>query len=89
MDFRKAVFCTALILALAGCGGLPDEPPGALSTPKPERLSDQLFMIPFARDDRGCVLYQVRTPRPTRDRTIYWRIGPGHFSDDPSAARCV
>jgi hypothetical protein len=34
-------------------------------------------------------LYRVRSPKRQEDRSIYWRVAPGHFSTDPESARCA
>jgi hypothetical protein len=82
----SALLSVSLLAACVGGGG---EAPGALAEPKIERLSERLFMVPVARDNRGCVLYRVRSPKRQEDRSIYWRVAPGHFSTDPESARCA
>jgi hypothetical protein len=52
-------------------------------------LSDELFMVPVARDDRGCVVYRVASSSHRFDRTAFWRVAEGHFSTNPEAARCI
>ena len=88
MDFR-AVTAAAIMLALAGCSGLGYEAPGAPADPQIERLGQYLYMVPVARDRRGCVVYRVESPLRQTDRAFYWRVGKGNFTTDPMAARCI
>ena len=89
MGFRTGVIAALGLLALTGCAAEPADTPGAPAQPRIERLSDNLFMVPVARDDRGCVMYRMRTRRSWSERTFYWRVGPGHYSNNPQAARCA
>ena len=88
MGFRAASLAI-LALALAGCVTDQAGPPGGLSTPHVERLGQYLYMVPVARDKRGCVVYVVESPLRRGDRSPYWRVGKGNFTTDPKAARCI
>lgn len=85
----RAITFTILALSLAGCVTSQSEPPGGLSEPHVERLGQYLYMVPVARDKRGCVVYLVESPFRRDDRSLYWRIGKGNFTTDPAAARCA
>lgn len=88
MDLRP-VATAGLMLALAACGTPAAEPPGAPAEPKIERLGQFLYMVPVARDERGCVVYRVESPFRRFDRALYWRAGEGDFTTDPTAATCI
>ena len=88
MDFRP-VTAAALMLAASACAGPATDPPGAPAEPKIERLGQFLYMVPVARDERGCVVYRVESPFRRFDRALYWRAGEGDFTTDPTAATCV
>ena len=88
MGFRAAPFAI-LALALAGCVTGQAGPPGGLSEPHVERLGQYLYMVPVARDKRGCVVYLVESPFRRNDRSLYWRVGKGNSTTDPTAVRCV
>jgi hypothetical protein len=93
MAVRKIAIHLSLLgfgaLGLAACAGVGDEPPGAPAEPKIERLGQYLYMVPVARDPRGCVVYLAESPLRRNDRSPYWRVDKGHFSTDPKAARCA
>ncbi len=88
MVIRTAIIGFGALL-ISSCASLTADPPGGLSDPKIERLSDTLLMVPVARDKRGCVLYRVTSPYRRGDTAIYWRVGEGHFTTDPTAVRCA
>lgn len=88
MDLRP-VTAAGLVLALAACAAPATEPPGAPAEPKIERLGQFLYMVPVARDERGCVVYRVESPLRLFDRSLYWRAGEGDFTTDPAAAECI
>lgn len=88
MDLRP-VTTTVLMLALAACTAPATEPPGAPAEPKIERLGQFLYMVPVARDKRGCVVYRVESPFRRFDNALYWRAGEGDFSTDPASAKCI
>jgi hypothetical protein len=85
----RAVAAAALMALLTGCSGLGGDPPGAPSNPQIERLGDYIYMVPVARDPRGCVVYRVESPFRQSDRAPYWRVGKGNFTTDPMAVRCI
>ncbi len=88
MDIR-AIPVALITLAVAACTALPGEAPGALEEPEIERLGQFLYMVPVARDERGCVVYLVKSPFRRFDQALYWRIGKGDFTTDPTAVRCI
>ena len=88
MGLRTATFAFIALFA-AGCVTPPAEPAGGLSEPHVERLGQYLYMVPVARDKRGCVIYLVESPLRRGDRSLYWRVGEGNFTTDPAAADCA
>lgn len=88
MDIRT-ITVAIVTLATAACTTLAGEAPGALEKPEIERLGLYLYMVPVARDERGCVVYLVESPFRRFDKALYWRIGKGDFTTDPTAARCA
>tara|TARA_R110002096_G_scaffold35929_7_gene100779 strand:- start:190 stop:441 length:252 start_codon:yes stop_codon:yes gene_type:complete len=61
---------------------------GALPDPGIEPLTDGVFMVPVDRDATGCVRYRVISDRRLGDYTVYWRVEPGHFTDNRTQADC-
>ena len=84
----RTLAAVGLALAATACGSLGSAPPGAPAEPVVERLGPQLFMVPFARDERGCVVYRLESPRRQGSQALYWRIGKGNFTTNPDAATC-
>ena len=88
MDLRP-IAAAALVAGLAACAAPGTETPGAPEKPAIERLGEYLYMVPVARDERGCVVYRVESPLRRFDRALYWRLGEGNFTTNPTAAECA
>jgi len=85
-----------LALALSGCAGGQagrtasvdrSESPRAL--PAAEQLADDLYMVPIARDGRGCVQYRMQSDRRPRLQALFYRTGAGDFSTIEAEAACT
>jgi len=85
-----------LALALSGCAGAQagrtagaDRNDGARALPAAEQLADDLYMVPIARDGRGCVQYRMQSDRRPRLQALFYRTQAGDFSTIEAEAACT
>ncbi len=80
--WRRAA-AAVLTAALSACAGA-----GAERNPEMEYLGAGVLMVPVNRDETGCVRYRMLSGLQPDDFTVYWRIEPGHFTNNRINAAC-
>ena len=78
-----AVLALLLVVLASACAR-----EGALREPGIEYLTAGVFMVPVDRDETGCVRYRLISDQGLPDYTVYWRVEPGHFTDNRRSADC-
>lgn len=61
----------------------PNLPAGAIAT------GDELYMVPIAEDDIGCMQYRMYSPTKAVAQVIFYRAPDGSFTADRSKAACA
>mgnify|MGYP003700712391 CR=1 FL=1 len=91
----RILLAIALGASLAGCasGSAPvpsDIPAGAAGAlPAAEVLDTDLWMIPVARDTRGCVQYRMHSESRPSLAAVFYRTRAGDFSTIEEEAACT
>ena len=79
------------MIGLAACGSpssTTDRSTGRLAPAAAEEIGDDLWMVPVARDDRGCVQYRLHSNSRQTLHAVFYRTPLGAYSTNRAEAVC-